>query len=136
MLITESSVIELNERLNELKEDKCKVSTRNFRPNISVKGTKPFDEDWWNEVKIGKAIFSCYRPCSRCIFITVDPDTGFLMKNMQPLRLLRTYRIAPKGKLCDFYGESPIFGVYMILKKEGRINVGDKVYVQKKLSPF
>uniref|UniRef100_A0A914Q513 MOSC domain-containing protein n=1 Tax=Panagrolaimus davidi TaxID=227884 RepID=A0A914Q513_9BILA len=136
MLTTESSVFELNERLNKLKEDKCKVSTLNFRSNISVKGTKHFDEDWWNEVKIGEAIFSCYRPCSRCIFITVDPDTGFLMKNMQPLRLLRTYRIAPKGKLRDFYGESPIFGVYMILKKEGRINVGDKVFVRKKLSPF
>uniref|UniRef100_A0AC34GXP0 MOSC domain-containing protein n=1 Tax=Panagrolaimus sp. ES5 TaxID=591445 RepID=A0AC34GXP0_9BILA len=137
MLTTEASVDDLNVRLNLLKNDeRCKVSTRNFRPNISVKGTKPFDEDRWLEVKIGEAKFACYRPCSRCIFTTVDPDEGILIRNMQPLRLLRSYRLAPEGKLRNFYGESPIFGVYMIIKKEGRIHVDDKVFVRYKSSPF
>jgi uncharacterized protein YcbX len=137
MTTTEASVDELNSRLEKLESNvKCKVSARNFRPNISIEGTKPFDEDWWLDVKIGEAEFACFKPCTRCIMTTVNPDTGKFDKNMQPFRLLKSYRLTPKGKLRDLYQDSPIFGVNMIIKKEGRIKVGDKVFVRYKPSPF
>uniref|UniRef100_A0A914YHH5 MOSC domain-containing protein n=1 Tax=Panagrolaimus superbus TaxID=310955 RepID=A0A914YHH5_9BILA len=136
MITTESSVDELNERLSKLEEDKCKVSTRNFRPNLSIEGTKPFDEDWWLDVKIGEAEFACFKPCTRCIMTTVDPDEGRFLKNMQPFRLLKSYRLSPPGKLRNLYEDAPVFGVNVIIKKEGRIHVGDKVFVRYKPSPF
>jgi len=136
MLCTEASVEELNGRLSQLDDDKCTISVRNFRPNINVSGKIPFDEDRWLHVRIGEAEFACFKPCTRCIMTTVDPGNGKMNKNMQPLRLLRSYRLAPKGKLRDLYEESPIFGVNMIILKEGRIKVGDEVLVQYKLTPY
>uniref|UniRef100_A0AC34QUE0 MOSC domain-containing protein n=1 Tax=Panagrolaimus sp. JU765 TaxID=591449 RepID=A0AC34QUE0_9BILA len=136
MLCTEASANELNERLAKLGDDKCTVSIRNFRPNINVAGTIPFDEDRWLNVKIGEAEFTCYKPCTRCVLTTVDPDKGAFNKNMQPLRLLRSYRLAPKGKMLDLYGDSPIFGVNMAATKFGKINIGDQVLVRYKPSPL
>ena len=136
MLCTEASADDLNEKLSKLGDDKCTVSIRNFRPNINVSGTLPFDEDRWLHVRVGEVEFACFKPCTRCVLTTVDPDEGKMNKGMQPLKLLRTYRLAPKGKLLDLYRESPIFGVNMIVLKEGRINVGDEVFVQYKPTPF
>ncbi|KAE9554682.1 hypothetical protein FO519_002092 [Halicephalobus sp. NKZ332] len=136
MLCTDASVDELNGRLSELDDDKCAVSVRNFRPNINVSGTLPFDEDRWLHVRIGEVEFACFKPCTRCVLTTVDPDEGKVNKNMQPLRLLRTYRLAPKGKLLDRYKESPIFGVNLAVIKEGKVKVGDKVLVRYKPTPY
>ena len=136
MLSTEASINELNNRLSKLDDDKCVISARNFRPNINVNGTIPFDEDRWLHVRIGEVEFACFKPCTRCVLTTVDPDEGKMNKGMQPLKLLRTYRLAPKGKLLDLYKQSPIFGVNMTVIKEGRIKVGDEVFVRYKPSPF
>ena len=136
MLCTEASVEELNGRLSQLDDDKCTVSVRNFRPNINVSGKIPFDEDRWLHVRIGEVEFSCFKPCTRCVLTTVDPDEGKTNNNMQPLKLLRTYRLAPEGKLRELYKESPVFGVNMIAIKQGRIKVGDQVLVRYKPSPY
>lgn len=136
MLTTEASVSELNHRLNALDDDKCQISTRNFRPNISVDGAKPFEEDLWLHVKIGEVTFACFKPCTRCVLTTIDPDKGSFLKNMQPLRLLKSYRLVPEGPLRDVHQDHPIFGVNMIIKNEGRIHVGDKVFVRYKPTPF
>ena len=136
MLCTDSSVDELNERLAKLDDDKCTVSMRNFRPIINVAETLPFDEDRWLHVRVGEAEFVCFKPCTRCVVINVDPNEGKANTNMQPLKLLRTYRLAPKGRLLDLYKKSPIFGVFMAVIKEGRIKVGDEVFVRYKPSSF
>ncbi|KAE9554683.1 hypothetical protein FO519_002093 [Halicephalobus sp. NKZ332] len=136
MLCTDASVDELNGRLSELDDDKCTVSVRNFRPIINVSGTLPFDEDRWLHVRIGEVEFVCFMPCTRCVVTTVDPDAGKMNKNMQPLKLLRTYRLVPEGRLRDLYKESPVFGVFMAITKEGRIKTGDQVFVRYKPSPY
>ena len=135
MVCTEASVEDLNERLSKL-DDKCTISMRNFRPNINISDTLPFDEDRWLHIRIGEAEFACFKPCTRCAMTTIDPDNGKMNKSMQPLKLLRTYRLAPKGKLLDLYKESPVFGVYMAITKEGRIKIGDQVLVRYKPSSF
>ena len=136
MLCTEASVDELNERLSKLDDGNFTVTIRNFRPVINVSGTLPFDEDRWLHVRIGEAEFACYQPCTRCVMTTIDPNEGKMNKATQPLKLLRSYRLAPEGKLRELYKQSPIFGVFMSIIKEGRIQVGDEVFVRYKPTPF
>jgi uncharacterized protein YcbX len=73
---------------------------------------------------------------SSCVLTTVNPDTGILSKEMQPLKKLREYRLAPEGRLRDLYGNSPLFGVHLALVRPGRIRVGDTVYARYKPTPL
>ena len=60
MLINESSVAELNTRLEK------QVTPLQFRPNFVVKGPIAFDEDNWKWIRIGKnVIFRSVKPCTR-----------------------------------------------------------------------
>jgi len=133
MINSKASLIDLNEKL--VKDGLKPVDIRNFRPVIYISETLPFEEDLWLEVRIGDAELVCYRPCTRCILTTVDPDEGTLDKGMQPLKKLREYRLAP-GSLRKEFNLSPVFGVYLALRRPGRIRVGDTVFVRRKPSPF
>jgi uncharacterized protein YcbX len=46
------------------------------------------------------------------------------------------YRLTPEGKMRELYTKDPAFGVYLALKKPGRIQVGDEVLVRYKPTPF
>ncbi|PAV73757.1 hypothetical protein WR25_16288 [Diploscapter pachys] len=130
LVTTMSSLDELNKRLDE------PVTIRNFRPVIAVEGCPPWDEDKWAEIRIGEAKMICYRPCTRCVVTTVDPDTGIKNPNMQPLKALREFRLAPEGKMRDRFKDSPVFGVQTGLNSEGYIHVGQTVYARYKPSAF
>lgn len=122
MVMCDSSLGVLNGRLNE------PVRCINFRPNIMIEGTEPFDEDTWREAFIGNEAHLRYvDDCTRCITITLDPDTAIEDKNEQPLKELRRFRCRePYGRY------KPAFGVYMAVENGGKIKVGDPVYVVKK----
>lgn len=47
-----------------------------FRPNIVVGGAAAFAEDAWKKLRVGDATFRLPKPCSRCIMVTVDPQTA------------------------------------------------------------
>ena len=58
--MTTESLADLQSRVS------CKIVVEDFRPNILVEGTKtPFDEDEWQYVKIGDAVFRNVVPCVR-----------------------------------------------------------------------
>ncbi|KAK7108851.1 mitochondrial amidoxime-reducing component 1-like [Littorina saxatilis] len=60
LLTTTASLSELNHRLDS------PVSSRHFRPNIVVQNSLPFDEDNWEEIRIGNnAKFHYVQPCRR-----------------------------------------------------------------------
>lgn len=60
MLLTEASLDDLNKRLEN------PISSLQFRPNIVVSGTEPFDEDNWEWIKIGdKVVIRNVKPCPR-----------------------------------------------------------------------
>ncbi|KAM4692730.1 mitochondrial amidoxime reducing component 2-like [Discoglossus pictus] len=121
LLLSESSVDNLNTKLQK------KVSFRNFRPNIVVSGSGAFEEDSWEEIKIGSdVILKRVMPCPRCILTTVDPDTGIIdMK--EPLETLRSYRLCDKADK-EVYTSSPLFGQFVRTEKKGKVKVGDPVY--------
>ncbi|KAG8239281.1 hypothetical protein J437_LFUL018840 [Ladona fulva] len=131
LLISEDSVAELNERL----EDPDKVTYENFRPNLLIKskdGKKPFMEDDWEWCRIGDKngpVFRSVKPCTRCIFTTVDPKTGVKNEHMEPLNTLKLYRKLKDPEALRLEGDSPVMGVNLGLYKDGNLKVGDPIYV-------
>ncbi|XP_076466094.1 mitochondrial amidoxime-reducing component 1-like isoform X1 [Babylonia areolata] len=124
LMCTTASLAELNSRMDN------PVIIRNFRPNIVVDSSIPFDEDSWEEIRIGSAAkFHYVQPCRRCVITTVDPNTAEVNAKSQPLATLRKYRERSQ------YGHAPLFGAYISLDCQGPIKVGDPVYVIRRQSP-
>lgn len=119
MLLHESSLNELNKRLEE------KVEGLQFRGNFVIKTSEaPFAEDHWNWIRIGEqTIFRSLAPCYRCISVNINPNTAQRNAKNEPLKTLKSYR------LWGNYG-SPRFGIQMGIRKEGVLKKGDAVYVE------
>ena len=65
---------------------------RNFRPNIVVRGARPFEEDHWRRVVIGgDTELAVVKPCSRCSIVTINTATGKYSADMQPNRALKAF---------------------------------------------
>ncbi|PIO62258.1 MOSC domain protein [Teladorsagia circumcincta] len=112
------------------------VSSKNFRAVIVVDHCAAWDEDKWDDLKIGETRLQCFRPCTRCVLTTVDPTTGIKDIDMQPLKELRQFRLAPDGPMREQLKDSPIFGVNVGVNKPGYIHVGQTVYARYKKSAF
>ncbi len=110
LLISESSLADLNERLKE------PVSMRRFRPNLIVSGAAAFEEDTWSKIQIGELTFRVVKPCARCVLITVDPQTA--EKGAEPLKTLSTYR---------FENNKVLFGQNLIADEPGILKQGDVI---------
>ncbi len=95
LVVSEQSLNFLNTKLA------APVTMTRFRPNIVVAGAcLTHDEDLWNEVLIGRdTILSGASRSPRCVMITVDPTTGVIDKNSEPMRTLATYRQEESGVL-------------------------------------
>jgi hypothetical protein len=73
------------------------VTMAHFRPNIVVDGIAAHAEDGWHRVRIGDLDFDAVKPCTRCVFTTVDPALGRRRDDGQPLEILKDYRRTPAG---------------------------------------
>lgn len=114
LVIAERSLDDLNGRLA------TPVSMRRFRPNLVVSGGQAYAEDRWRRIRVGEVEFEGVKCCSRCVFTTIDPDTGARDPGQEPLRTLGTYR-RRDGKVY--------FGRNLIPRVPGHIRVGDRVEV-------
>ncbi|WP_067099399.1 MOSC domain-containing protein [Marinomonas atlantica] len=115
LLTTQASLDDLNKsgpQINEMER---------FRPNIVISGNEAFNEDTWKRIRIGDVIFENVKPCVRCLFITLDPDTAERSPKGEPLRTLAKYRLFDK--------EGVTFGVNLVTENEGKIAVGDEVEI-------
>jgi len=113
LLINQTSVEQLNQKLD------MPVNALHFRPNIVIKGDTPFIEDSWSRIKIGEVEFEVSKPCSRCLFINVDPKTGIAAPS-EPLATLSTFR----------YHQGDVdFGQNLIPLNSGMIRIGDELQV-------
>jgi len=125
LLIAQASLDDLNSRLAYLDHQ---VPMAQFRPNIVVKKTEAFAEDNWQRIQIGEVEFSVPKPCSRCIFTTVNPLTGENHKRQEPLATLKSYRQVADGDV--------MFGQNLIALNQGKISLNDEVIIlDKKASP-
>ena len=115
LLITQASLSDLNGRLE------APVEMRRFRPNLVVDGETPYAEDRWRRIRVGEVEFEGVKNCSRCVFTTIDPDSGKKHPDKEPLRTLSTYRRRPEGGVY--------FGQNLIPRSAGLIRVGDAVVI-------
>ncbi len=114
LLIGQGSLDGLNARMAQ------PITMRRFRPNLVVTGVEAHAEDSWRVIRVGEVVFDVVKPCTRCVFTTVDPDTGLLDARNEPLNTLKTYR----------RGESGItFGQNLLPRNNARVRVGDSVEV-------
>ncbi|MFO6423760.1 MOSC N-terminal beta barrel domain-containing protein [Motilimonas sp. KMU-193] len=121
LLISQASLDDLNERADE------SVTMDHFRPNLVVKDCLAFAEDSWKTIQIGEVRFAVVKPCSRCIFTTIDPTTGIKSELNEPLNTLQKYRKGSDGQVY--------FGQNLIALNEGKISVFDKVEVLEYQTP-
>ncbi|WP_373520020.1 MOSC domain-containing protein [Aquiflexum sp.] len=115
LLIGQASLNDLNNRLEN------PVPMDRFRPNLVLSGGHAFEEDDWDKVKVGDAVFKITKPCARCVMTTVDQTTG--KKSKEPLKTLSTYREI-EGKV--------LFGQNMSLLEGNKIKIGDYISAYKK----
>jgi len=120
LLINQTSVEHLNRKLD------MPVNALHFRPNIVITGDAPFIEDSWARIKIGEVEFEVSKPCSRCLFINVDPKTGLAAKS-EPLATLSTFR----------YHQGDVdFGQNLIPLNNGMIRASDEIQVLATKEPI
>lgn len=114
LLVSQAALDHLNAKLPQ------PVSMQNFRPNLVVHGTVPHAEDGWRRIRIGEVEFDVVKPCTRCVFTTVDPATGERDSGGEPLRTLIGYRRTSGGVT---------FGQNLIPRSHGTVHVGDTVTI-------
>ncbi|GLS84475.1 YcbX family protein [Paraferrimonas haliotis] len=115
LLISQGSLDELNRRSPDTH------SMDQFRPNLVVDCSEPFIEDSWDIIEIGSVRFKVAKPCSRCNFTTVNPNTGRYHPQQQPLITLSEFRADERGEV--------MFGQNLIALNEGEIKRGDALKV-------
>lgn len=115
LVISQAALDALNARLPK------PVPMARFRPNLVVGGSAPHAEDGWHRVRIGDVEFEAVKPCTRCVFTTIDPATMTRDPDGEPLRTLATYRRAPPGARV----QGVTFGMNLIPRGSGRVRVGD-----------
>ncbi|XP_068194922.1 mitochondrial amidoxime-reducing component 1 [Antennarius striatus] len=120
MLLSEPSVQDLSSRLEN------DVTVERFRPNIVISDCEAFDEDSWEEIQIGSVRLQRVMSCGRCLFTTVDPETGVLSRK-EPMETLKSYRLC-KPSERHIYKSSPLFGQLHKVKRTGILHIGDMVY--------
>lgn len=119
LMISQAALDALNARLPR------PVPMARFRPNLVVEGATPHAEDGWRRVRIGGIEFDAVKPCTRCVFTTVDAATMTRDPDGEPLRTLATYRRAPAGSGLS----GVLFGMNLVPRGAGTLRRGDAVSV-------
>lgn len=114
LLISQGSLDHLNAKLV------APIPMLRFRPNLVVSGCEPHAEDSWKRIRVGALELDVVKPCTRCVFTTIDPARGEPDASGEPLRTLKTYRRSPAGIT---------FGQNLIARGLGTLEVGDRVEV-------
>ena len=124
LLIGQASLDYLNQRASE------PMTMLRFRPNIVVRDSDPYDEDSWQQFRMGGMDFYGVKPCARCVLTTINPETAQVGK--EPLRTLATYRqwkhkiLFGQNVLAQSTGASPL----------GSLHVGQAIEVVSRQEPW
>jgi uncharacterized protein YcbX/ferredoxin len=122
LLISQASLEDLNSKISLPANQK--ISMSQFRPNIVVDDCDAFAEDSWQHIRIGEVEFEVAKPCSRCIFTTINPQNAEVHHQQEPLNTLKNYR--------QVYSGDVMFGQNLIALNQGSIKQGDEVVILKK----
>ena len=132
LVACEASLEELNRRL--VKSGKDPISMSRFRPNIVIRGTRPFEEDTWKSILIrdgkgGKGtVLHIVKGCPRCKQSCTDQLTG--ERSTEPLETMTTFRALGTSKDDVYFAQNAVpHG------NGGVVSVGDDVIVLERGEP-
>jgi uncharacterized protein len=116
LIISQASLDKLNLQAAE------PIDMLRFRTNLVVQGDfAAHAEDTWKRIRIGGIEFELVKPCVRCVFTTVDHQTGVRSAVNEPLNTLKNYRRGEKGIT---------FGMNAILRSDaGMMRLGDRLEI-------
>ena len=114
LLAGEAALADLNTRLAE------PIPMNRFRPNLVFGGGEAYEDDAWEQFRIGDVLFRAVRGCGRCVLTTIDQQTAQKNTLGDPLRTLATYRKAEN---------STLFGQNVTGPAHGHLRVGDALTV-------
>ena len=112
LIVNTKCLEDLNSRIE------APLSIDRFRPNIQVTAERPWREEEWNNASAGAVQFWVRGPCSRCVMITTDQNSG-VVGPKQPLTVLAGLKRTPASK-ADF-------GIHLMAKSVGTLRVGDEL---------
>lgn len=125
LIACEASLDELNAKLKQAGKDPIPMTR--FRPNIVIKGTKPFEEDKWKYIQIGTELFAIVKACPRCKQSCTDQTTGVV--STEPVEVMKSFRALGENDTDVFFAQNAIpLGT-------GIIKVGDEVRVIERGDP-
>jgi uncharacterized protein YcbX/ferredoxin len=125
LLTSQASLDDLNNRLTQ--QSIPAITMKQFRPNIVANLCDAYAEDTWQHIRIGEVEFEVTKPCSRCIFTTVNPNNAENHPQQEPLTTLINYRQVASGDV--------MFGQNLIALNQGSIQQGDEIVILKKQNP-
>jgi uncharacterized protein YcbX/ferredoxin len=124
LLISQASLEHLN---SHYQADEAPISMAQFRPNLVVNSCEAFAEDSWQHIRIGDVEFEVTKPCTRCIFTTINPQTGEKHPQQEPLNTLKNYRQVDNADV--------LFGQNLVALNHGQIKRGDQVEILTRQTP-
>ena len=110
LLIGQSSLDDLNSRLE------IPLPINRFRPNFVFTGGNPYEEEKWNDFRIGNVEFTAVKPCARCVITTTNQETA--ERRNEPLKTLSEYRA---------FNNKVMFGVNVVCKSIGSVSVNNSI---------
>ncbi len=113
LAVCEGSLAQFNRRLD------APIPMNRFRGNLVIEGSTPWAEDTWAVVQIGSVIFDAVKPCTRCVVITTDQQTG--ARTPEILKALTREHL--------WQNQGAVFGMNLVPRNTGLISVGDTVKV-------
>lgn len=120
LLVTnEASLADLNRRIG--RNEANALPMNRFRPNLVLAGLAPWDEDFVDEITLGKVVLKLVKPCVRCVATTTDQSSGARLSD-EPINTLARFRNNP-----DLGGVT--FGWNAVVLRAGEVARGDQVVV-------
>lgn len=121
LLATNASLADLSRRAGRALE------MERFRPNIVLSGGRAWDEDRWEELRVGATTLRLVKPCARCAITLVDPESG--QSGAQPLRTLSAFRRGTDLGFRRVDAAHTYFAWNVLHEGTGTVRVGDAVTV-------
>ena len=115
-IIGESSLIAFS------KDAGWDVEMERFRPNIVSVGQGAYEDETWQELKIGDTVLEFDHRTTRCLITNVNFDGARAPDTMNNLRKMR-----PRCEKTN----KPVFGSYFAVKQTGHVKPGDKIILVK-----
>lgn len=119
LLVSQQSVDDFNSKVKH-----ANIECDRFRPNIVVTGKlEPYDEDWWNTIRIHGALFKNCKTCTRCTVPSINQNTG--ERDLKIAAALKEHR---SGVMDG--NDTTLFGVNLCgTVSDTKLQVGDLVRV-------